>query len=116
MSEKTHELKLRDWFVDDILSGRKRFEIRDNDRLFQRGDLVRFVPVDGDGLRSGKVLDDRLYRITFVESGYGLCDGYVAFGFEEVSWGERLSTASIDAFAKEHANERETLSMRRLRA
>ena len=29
MFKKVHTPKIRDWFVDDIISGRKRFEVRD---------------------------------------------------------------------------------------
>jgi ASC-1-like (ASCH) protein len=91
---KTHTIKINDWFVDDIISGRKRFEVRKNDRLYQAGDLIKFAPVNAeyqlqtfdDGIiTSTDKLDDKVYRITFVESGYGLQNGFVAFGFEEVS-------------------------------
>ena len=90
---KTHEIKINDWFVVDILSGRKRIEVRKNDRLYQTGDLIKFIPINPDCIirtvdeviPSTDYLDGRIYRITFIESGYGLMDGYVAFGFEEVS-------------------------------
>ena len=42
----THELKLYTIFCDDVLSGRKNFEIRNNDRGFQTGDHIKFIPVD----------------------------------------------------------------------
>ncbi len=29
-------------------------------------------------------LEDKIFRITFVVTGYGLENGYCAFGFEEV--------------------------------
>lgn len=90
---KTHEIKINDWFVSDILTGRKRIEVRKNDRLYQTGDLIKFIPINPEfelrtyagTVASSDCLDGRIYRITFIESGYGLMDGYVAFGFEEVS-------------------------------
>jgi len=90
---KTHTIKINDWFVDDILSGRKRIEVRENDHLYQTGDLIKFAPInaryqlqtlDGGIITSTDKLDGKVYKITFVESGYGLQNGYVAFGFEEV--------------------------------
>jgi uncharacterized protein DUF3850 len=36
-----HSLKTWTAFFDDILSGRKNFEVRRNDRNFQEGDILR---------------------------------------------------------------------------
>lgn len=44
---KTHDLKLSVEFCDAVLSGEKTFEVRKNDRGFQTGDLIRFIPTDG---------------------------------------------------------------------
>lgn len=84
--DKIHELNVMEWFIEDIAEGRKRFEVRDNERLYQTGDLIHFRAVDGKCLPTHvfSVLDQKTYRITFVESGYGLKEGYVAFGFDEV--------------------------------
>ena len=43
---KTHKLKLNIDFCDDVLSGRKNFEIRKNDRDYQKGDHIKFIPID----------------------------------------------------------------------
>lgn len=83
-----HVLKLDERFAGEVLRGRKRFEVRFNDRCFQRGDEVKFRIVNNDGEpvknEIAEELEGRLYRITFVVSGYGLKEGYVAFGFEEI--------------------------------
>ena len=83
-----HILKLNERFAGEVLKGRKRFEVRFNDHCFQRGDEVKFRIVDDYGgpvkNEIAEELEDRLYRITFVVSGYGLKEGYVAFGFEEI--------------------------------
>lgn len=43
---KIHELKVYDPFAEDIWRGRKNFTIRKNeDRQFQTGDLIKFIPV-----------------------------------------------------------------------
>ena len=46
---KTHNLKLRMDFCDDVLRGKKTFEIRYNDRGYQVGDLIKFRAVDNKG-------------------------------------------------------------------
>lgn len=89
-----HILKLNTRYVGEILRGRKRFEVRNNDRSFQRGDEIQFVVVNDDGepavigakqlASEYATLEDLVFRITFVVTGYGLKEGYCAFGFEEV--------------------------------
>lgn len=49
---KTHNLKLSIEFCDAVLSGEKTFEVRKNDRGFQTGDLIRFIPTDGTSYRN----------------------------------------------------------------
>jgi hypothetical protein len=39
---KIHELKIWPPFFQDILSGRKTFDVRRNDRKFKIGDMIRF--------------------------------------------------------------------------
>ncbi|MGY3710727.1 DUF3850 domain-containing protein [Lactococcus lactis subsp. lactis] len=43
---KEHELKLDIKYFDDVKSGKKKFEIRKNDRDFQVGDTLRLIAVD----------------------------------------------------------------------
>lgn len=78
---KTHELKLNIEFCDAVLSGEKTFEIRYNDRGYQKGDLIKFVPVEGKGEFATKTLHgirEKIYEITYVLNGFGLEKGYVA--------------------------------------
>lgn len=42
----THELKIQKQWADAKLAGEKTFEIRRDDRGFQKGDTVRYVVVD----------------------------------------------------------------------
>ena len=44
---KQHKLKLLENFADDVLMGYKTFEIRENDRGYQKGDTVKFFSVLG---------------------------------------------------------------------
>ena len=81
-----HALKLREEFADAVENGTKNFEIRVNDRGFQKGDLVQFRVVSALGTHISIYgeLEEKLYEITYVISGWGLKDGYVAFGIKEV--------------------------------
>ena len=83
-----HDLKIREEFANHVVDGSKTFEIRENDRGFQPGDLVRFKVVDpdtfiftsGDNPHISHEIENYLYKITYVISGWGLKDGYVVFG------------------------------------
>ena len=85
-----HILKLNARFAGEVVRGRKRFEVRFNDHCFQRGDEVKFTVVDNDGdpivenIPIYEELEMMTFKISFVVSGYGLKEGYVAFGLEEI--------------------------------
>ena len=79
-----HSLKILEKFGYDILDGNKTFEIRQNDRGFQKGDYVVFDPVDKYGVtNTSHPIKLKRYQITYVLSGWGLKDGYVVFGIKE---------------------------------
>lgn len=86
-NRKIHELKLRAEFADAVEDGTKNFEIRVNDRGFQKGDLVQFKVISALGTHMSMYweLEEKIYEITYVLSGWGLKDGYVAFGIKEVA-------------------------------
>ena len=75
----THELKLQEPFCTAIYDGTKTFEIRKNDRGYQTGDKIKFIPVHGHGIPM--VIDHPikhcLFTITYVLSSWGLEPGYV---------------------------------------
>jgi hypothetical protein len=82
-----HDLKIRKCFADAIVAGDKTFEVRFNcDRGFQKGDTVNFHVFEN------KISDEELahpiggivYEITYVLSGYGLDNQFVAFSFREI--------------------------------
>lgn len=79
---RIHEIKLSREFQDAVLSGDKPFEVRYNDRGYQKGDLVKFHVVD----RANVVepLDDKTFEITYVLSGWNIEPGYVVFGIRPV--------------------------------
>ena len=85
-----HRIKLSEDFAEAVLNGDKSFEIRKNDRGYQKGDTVVFTVVERDNpvFEVAKhPLNGRLFEITYVISGWGLRDGYVAFGIRKVDNG-----------------------------
>lgn len=43
-----HELKILPHYFADVISGKKSFEVRKNDRPFNKGDLLALNEYDGD--------------------------------------------------------------------
>lgn len=82
---KVHEIKLNIEFCDAVLNGEKTFEIRENDRGYQKGDHIRFEPVSLSPYQSFlyHAIQEREYEITYVLNGWGLQDGYVVFSIKE---------------------------------
>ena len=76
-----HAIKIKEVYFKAVLSGEKTFEIRKNDRNYQVGDIIHFVPVDDE---CGMIIphDPNAYRITYIFHGgeYGLEEGYCVFG------------------------------------
>ncbi len=77
----THTIKIKECYADAVYDGRKTFEVRENDRGYNAGDIVRFEVIYSDGCQcSIHPLNDEEYRITYVHSGLGMKEGYVVFG------------------------------------
>ena len=84
-----HELKIERRFAYAVFDGRKSFDVRRNDRGFNAGDRVRFTVVEQDAATcEDHPLNGEVYRITYVLSGWGLKEGYVAFAIapDHGSW------------------------------
>lgn len=77
-----HKLKIQRPFADAIISGDKNFEIRENDRGFQKGDTIKFICMDGLITAAYHIINDAEYEITYVLSGWGLEDSFVALGIK----------------------------------
>lgn len=80
----THRIKLREEFCEAVYIGDKPFEIRYNDRDYQKGDEVIFIPVNAEGETIPHIISKRVYEITYVISGWGLQENWVAFGIKKV--------------------------------
>ena len=65
-----HELKILPVFFTDVISGKKTFEIRKNDRPFQEGDLLALNEHDGQKYTGNSCLvyvDYILPDVTYVK-------------------------------------------------
>ena len=89
-----HSLKLNYRFAEPVYNGDKRFEIRNNDRAFQKGDEVQFTVINDEGAEyklwnrlTGRYeahpLEYMVFEISYIISGWGLKNGYVVFGIKE---------------------------------
>lgn len=82
---KTHTIKLSHEFQEAVLSGDKTFEVRRNDRGYQKGDLVQFRVVDNAGIEMLRApLSEVTFVITYVLSGWHIEQDYVVFGIRRV--------------------------------
>lgn len=82
---KIHKVKIYESYADAVLSGEKNFEIRLNDRGYQKGDRLKFATVDSQGFYiSSHPLDRKEYDITYVHSGLGMKEEYVALAIQPV--------------------------------
>jgi hypothetical protein len=80
---KTHEIKIRCDYAEMILSGKKTFEIRVNDRDYREGDEVIMTQVDQ---RAEPIHEAPKIHATIgtVLEDWGLKRGYVVFSLLDV--------------------------------
>lgn len=78
---RIHEVKLSTDFWDDIRSGRKRFELRKNDREYQTGDRL-VMREYANGNYTGRVI--RTDIIYMLEDYPGLEEGYAILGIGRI--------------------------------
>jgi hypothetical protein len=92
----THELKCRWQYFDAILAGDKTFEVRKDDRAFQRGDILELTRTDFTGrieyypgTESPHEIPKIRLEITYVYNGGagGLQPGYVVLGLKWLDGG-----------------------------
>jgi len=74
---KTHELKILPEYFEAVTSGRKRFEIRKNDRDYKVGDRLYLREWNGENFTGDSYKAEVTY-ITDYEQKYG----YVVMGIE----------------------------------
>ena len=85
MSGTIHELKIAAPYYDAVLSGDKNFEIRFNDRGFQKGDTVKLVATLQNSTRRDLDRSEPLFfKITYV-TNFAQKEGWVVFGMKRIT-------------------------------
>lgn len=85
---KLHKLKLNIEFCDAVFNGEKTFEVRLNDRGYQTGDRIKFIPVDSDKDTTHHKIENTEYKITYILNGWGIKNGYVVLAIKELPFTE----------------------------
>ena len=82
---KVHELKIGSEFFEAVKDGRKKFEIRKNDRDYKVGDILVLLEYDKyyEAFTGEKITVEITYMTDYAQQ-----DGYVVLGIEEIWEGE----------------------------
>lgn len=78
-----HDLKIESQYLQRLIDGTKKAEIRFNDRDYQIGDILKFY----NNTKRCNVGDPDFwvyYEITHVHSGLGMADNYVCLSIKRV--------------------------------
>ena len=74
---KIHEIKIAAMYYEDVVSGKKSFELRKNDRGYKQGDKLIMLEFK-DGKHTGRIVNaDIVYML---EDYTGLAEGYCILG------------------------------------
>lgn len=66
---RAHEVKIKDCYFENVMSGRKRFEIREDDRDYQVGDWLKLE------CGSRAMMVEIIYKSTYMQK-----EGYCVLG------------------------------------
>lgn len=69
-----HILKIKDCFFQDVIHGRKKFEVRKNDRNFQVSDTFQLQNIE-----TGIITAKKEIRYVFPGGSFGLDEKYCIF-------------------------------------
>lgn len=84
MNTREHELKCWPPFFAAIEDGDKTFEVRKNDRGFQRGDVLWLREYEPEKHANNYTGAEIRKVVTYVLSGWGVEPGYVVLGLASV--------------------------------
>ena len=80
---KWHELKILPQDFQSVWNGTKTFELRKDDRDYQRGDILVLREWDGEKYTGSAICVKVTYILQNAEK-YGLKDGYVIMGIRHL--------------------------------
>lgn len=80
-----HELKIKSNFLNDIISNKKTFEIRKDDRNFKVGDIISFIYSREDSyMFKGIYRYEIIYKLAYCDFPEGLKKDYCLLGIRKV--------------------------------
>jgi len=77
-----HELKVATPFFNEIRKGNKRFEVRYNDRGYNKGDVLRLKEITNKGILTNDYFD---VSVDYVLNDMGLKEGWVAMSITVIN-------------------------------
>lgn len=80
MSRQYHNLKTETEYFQAIERGKKKFELRNNDRNFQIGDMV-YLEETVNGIYTGRILPPLEIMYILTGGKFGLQEGYCIFSW-----------------------------------
>ena len=78
-----HDLKIEENYLDNLISGAKKSEVRLNDRDYQKGDLLAFKKYNLDNVT------EFLFEVTHIHSGLGMQGSYVVLSLSPIESGDK---------------------------
>lgn len=78
--QRHHHLKIEEAYFEDSIIGRKRFEVRYNDRGYQKGDTITLHEIR-DVYKN--YTNRKIHGVITYVTNYAQKDGWVVFGWEE---------------------------------
>lgn len=88
---KTHKLKTVQPYFDACLSGAKKFEVRENDRGFNEGDIIYLQDYDAkEGVYSGRELKCEILYV--LRNFHAIESNYVVFSFSVLQYFDKNAT------------------------
>ena len=94
---KQHELKIVASDYEDVISGKKSFELRKNDRGYKQGDSLKMLEFK-DGKHTGRTIDaDIIYML---EDYTGLTEGYCILGIRVTDYTGKVSETDTESGAE----------------
>ena len=93
---KQHEIKIVASYYEDVVSGKKGFELRKNDRGYKQGDSLKMLEFK-DGKHTGRTIDaDIIYML---EDYTGLTEGYCILGIRVTDYTGKVSETDTESGA-----------------
>ena len=94
---KQHEIKIVASYYEDVISGKKSFELRKNDRGYKQGDSLKMLEFK-DGKHTGRTIDaDIIYML---EDYTGLTEGYCILGIRVTDYTGKVSETDTESGAE----------------